>query len=195
MTEKNDPDLPQEGGGLFRNFEPEPPPGAWDAIRTRLDAEPPGVKRRSVFDRQGAWFPPRHRLYPALTVMGAALIVFFVWIGTRPGHRIHGTVLINQEELSRGTAFLFRVHDRLKPFDSVYFYRKMEIDSAGRFDFRNVKPGAYLLRIQVHSDSSSNPVYRHAYYGDQVHWHSSTLIHTGQAENTYVIRIPERTKK
>ncbi|MFH1297033.1 MAG: hypothetical protein ABIJ04_07150 [Bacteroidota bacterium] len=192
-TEENDHNLAQRVRELFRDFEPEPPPRAWHAISTRLAGDHSGMRAQWNLNLLGGWLQPRYRLYPAITVVGLVLIALFIWMGVRPSHHIKGNAFADQEELSRGTAYLFRVDDREKPLDSVRFYGKRELDSTGHFSFRHVPSGAYLLRVHVHPDSPYSPAYHHGYYRDQLHWNQSTLIHTDHLQESYPVRVPKLT--
>lgn len=195
MTEKRDPDTFREGQELFRDFEPEPPPQAWNAIRARLDEGSSGGERKFLAWLAGVGQVREFRLYPALTVISFALVALFIWIGIRPEHRIQGKAWVGQEILDRGTAFLFRVDDIHPPFDSVHFYRKTDIDSTGKFDFRSISSGSYLLRIHVHPGSAYSATYHHGYYGDLLSWDSAKLIHTRNRIDACDIRVPAITGK
>ncbi|TSA28641.1 MAG: hypothetical protein D4R67_03490 [Bacteroidetes bacterium] len=194
-TEENNSDIPHNDWEQFRDFEAEPPPQVWQAIRARLGDGLPGLGWRFTPDHLAAWIRPRYRLYPALTALGLALIALFIWMSVWPAHQIRGTACVNQDALARGTAYLFRVHDRHVPFDSVLFYGKTELDSSGRFEFRNIPTGSYLLRIQVHPESPYYPAHHHAYYRDQLHWNRATLIRTDQLKDSYPVSVPEITEK
>lgn len=190
MTEKNDPDLSREGCELFRDFEPEPPPQAWNAIRARLDDGSSGEGRRFFVWLAGFIPVGGPRLYPVLTAAGVVLVALFIWIGIRPDHNIRGRAWVDQDILDRGTAYLFLVHDRKAPFDSVGFYRKTGIDTTGLFHFDNVPAGSYLLRVHIHPRSAYSVTHNHGYYGDQLTWDSAKLIRVGEEPESCDIRVP-----
>ena len=194
-TEENNHNLPPRIRKLFRDFEAEPPQEVWNAISTRLAGDHSGTRSRRNFGLLVEWLQPRYRLYPAFTVVGLALIALFIWIGVKPSHHIQGRAWVDQAELSRGTAFLFRVFDREKPFDSVRYHGKVELDSTGHFSFPRIPSGTYLLRVHVHPDSPYSHSYNHGYYRDQLHWNQATLIHTDHLQKSYPVRVPKLTSK
>jgi len=193
--EENDHKTPQHLRELFSDFEAEPPRQSWNMIRSRLDRDPLEDKVSQTLSHLLRWFRPANRLYPALTIIGLILITLFLWVGIRPSHHIQGQAFVDAEKLARGTAYLFRVHDNTTPFDSVGFWKRMELDSTGFFSFHKVPAGSYLLRIHVNPLSPHSPQYHHGYYGDQLHWNKSTLIHTDSLQELYSVRVPEITSK
>lgn len=193
-TEKNNDNIPRIRE-LFRDFEAEPPPQSWNAISTRLAGEIHGKTSHQWFGGLAGWFQPVNHLYPALAIVGIVLIALVIWIDMKPTSRIKGQALIDESELARGTAYLFRVRDRVIPYDSVSFFGKMELDTNGRFYFGHVPSGLYLLRIHVHPESQYSEQYNHGYYGDQLYWNNATLIQTGHPQESYVIRVPKVLSK
>jgi len=189
-TEKNIDNIPRFRE-LFRDFEADPPPQSWDVIRSRLAGRTRDKKTPWLLNTMVEWFQPMNRLYPALTVLGVVLIALVIWLGIGPSNNIKGQALIDNTELARGTAFLFRVRDRAIPYDSVRFFGKLDLDSIGRFEFGRVPSGLYLLRIQVHPKSQFSKHYNHGYYGDQIHPDSATLVRTGNPVESYVVRVPK----
>ncbi len=190
-TETNDKRLNRYFQEAFRSFEPDPPHHAWHEIRERLDEERPGKEGLISWEHISAWFRPGYRLYPALTVVALLLVSVFIWLNIRHTNQIQGGARIEGEELCHGTAYLFHVHDKQKPLDSVVFYKKMQLDSTGRFAFTKVPSGTYLLRIHVHNEAPGFPEYKFGYYGDQLHWDHASLIHTEFPEEDYSINIPK----
>ncbi|MBN1198804.1 MAG: hypothetical protein JXA23_05595 [Bacteroidales bacterium] len=189
--EENDHNALRHLKELFRDFETEPPLQNWDSIRARVQGEKPVTSSlRNRYHLVG-WFQPASRLYPVVAFVGLFLIVLFVWLAVKPSHQIKGQAFVDQAELTKGTAYLFRVHDKQAPFDSVGFFRKMELDSKGHFLFNDIPAGSYLLRIFVHPDSPYFFHYLHGYYGDQVHWDHARLVSTDHPQNAYDVRIPK----
>lgn len=189
--EENDNRVSRQIREQFRGFEPEPPADSWEAIRRRLD----GKRARAEVPRESwslaNWWQPR-RLYPALAVVGLFLITLFIWLAVNPSHQIKGQAFIDQAELTKGTAYLFRVRDQQAPYDSVGFLRKTELDSSGHFIFDDIPSGSYLLRIHAGHDELNAQHDLHGYYGDQLHWDSARLLSTDHPQDTYVIRIPKK---
>ncbi len=193
--EENDHNIPPQVRELFHDFEAEPPPQSWDLIRARLTGEQSGTHSPLNWSHLVGWFQPMNRLYPVLTVAGLVLIALFIWLGSKPSNQIKGQAMADQAKLTRGTAYLFRTHDRVSPYDSVRFFGKKELDSTGHFAFHRIPSGSYLLRIHVHPDSPHYPKYKHGYYGEQLQWNQATLIHTDHPQENYPVRVPKLTSK
>ena len=191
--EENDNMIDKHFRKVFQSFEPEPPQEAWEAIRKQLPPESlePGARFscRSVF----SWFAPGYRLYPAIIIIAFLLIGIFLLLYPKQPASLQGTALIEGEKLCRGTAYLFHVNDHNTPLDSVRFHSKNNLDSNGRFHFKDIPSGKYLLRIQVDPGSLYFPQYRHSYYGNQLHWDKACLIDTDNPEKEYTIHIPRFT--
>ncbi len=193
--EENDHKTPQHLRELFRDFEAEPPRQSWNMIRTRLAQDIQDDKAPSTLSHMLGWFRPVNRLYPALTIVGLILIALFIWLGINPSHHIKGNAFVGEDKLDRGTAYLFRVQDKITPFDSVRFWQQKELDSTGYFAFQKVPSGNYLLRIHVHPLSPYFFQYKHGYYRDQLHWNNATLIHTDHLQESYPVRVPKISLK
>lgn len=194
-TEKNSHNDPKPFGELFRSFEAEPPPDTWSSIRARMAGEQPETSPSMVWSQLIEWIQPANRLYPVLTGIGVIVIAVFIWLSVNPSNHIKGHAFAGEYELTRGTAYLFRVHDKEPPFDSVRFVKKTELDSTGLFAFGQLPSGSYLLRVHVHPDSPHFPRYLHGYYGDQLHWNKAKLIQTDQPMEFYHVRLPEMISK
>ncbi|MFC2101578.1 hypothetical protein ACFLS7_01130 [Bacteroidota bacterium] len=194
-TEENDHNIPPEARELFRNFEAEPPPEAWDAISARLAEEAKDSDSDQALGHLTGWLRPRKRLYPILVGFSLALIAFFIWIGVQPSSQINGQVSVDSQELQSGTAYLFKVQDDTSPFDSVRFVRQTPIDSTGHFLFSRLPSGSYLVRVYVGPESIHYPEYQHGYYGDQLDWNKAILIHTDQPQEIYYVKVPRLLRK
>ena len=188
-TEETDNGFNRHFREVFRSYEADPPPTVWNSVKERLSERSDGreswFKPESIVD----WFRPGYRLYPALTVVAFLLISLFIWLSIRNTNQIHGSARVKGEELCHGTAYLFHVHDHQKPLDSVMFYKKMKLDSNGRYAFSKVPSGTYFLRIHVHDDAPMFPEYKFGYYGDQLYWNRASLIHTEFPEEEYSVNI------
>ncbi|NQV03321.1 MAG: hypothetical protein HQ542_11790 [Bacteroidia bacterium] len=192
-TEENDNGFNRHFREAFRSYKADPPPEVWNSVREQLSERNAGQRNSINLESIVDWFRPGNRLYPALTVVVLLLITVFIWLSVRHTNQINGTARINGEALSRGTAYLFHVHDKHKPLDSVMFHQKMQLDTAGRFAFIKVPSGTYFLRIHVHHDAPGFPEYKFGYYGDQLHWNLASLIHTEFPKEDYSVNIPKLT--
>jgi len=192
-VEENDNGFNRQFREALHSYEADPPPEVWNSVREQLSERSTGDNQRVNLMSLIDWFRPGYRLYPAMTVVALLLISLFIWLSIRNTNQIHGTARIEGENLCHGTAYLFHVHDKQKPRDSVMFHQKMPLDTNGRFAFANLPSGAYLLRIHVHHDSPKFPKYKFGYYGDKLHWNHATLIHSDSPEKDYSVNIPKLT--
>lgn len=190
-TEKNDHNTPPRVRELFRDFEAEPPLQFWNSISARLAGEQPETHSSWSWRHIVGWFQPMNHLYPILTGVGLVLIALFIWLVVKPSNDMKGQAFVGQDELTSGTAYLFRVHDKVIPYDSVGFAGKRELDSTGHFAFNGFPSGSYLLRVHIHPDSPYSPKYHHGYYKDQLFWNKATLIHTDHPQESYIVRVPK----
>jgi hypothetical protein len=130
----------------FSGFEQDPPERVWDGLRRVLHPEP---KHTGFWSRIIQGSPDTRVLSLWSGIAAAAIILFllFMWFSYGNHRIIRGHAYAGEEKLLRGTAYLFKVEDKAKPFDSVRHYRSAIVDDEGSYKFVNIAPGNYLLRI------------------------------------------------
>lgn len=190
-TEEHDNKCNRAFRGKFNTFGPEPPAGAWDAIRERIPCRAPErVKEPGLADRIG-WLFSGYRLYPAMAAIACLLIATLFLLIREESHTLSGKAIADGKALPGATAFLFRVHDTLRPYDSVSFVDKTTTDTQGRFTFRSLVHGHYLVRVAVAKESALFPRFRVGHSGNTLFWDLSELIILADDIENYVIEIPE----
>lgn len=137
----------------FADFEVEPPERVWENIRMELHPEP---KPENILTRIASFFliPDRNPGF-YFAAGGVVLLLFLagVYLFSSDQYAIHGHAYSGDVRLCRGNAVLFRVDDKVMPWDSAIHYRSAMIDDHGRYQFPKVEPGKYLLRISPDENS------------------------------------------
>lgn len=130
----------------FAGFEQDPPERVWDGLRKALHPEPKHVGFWSGLS-QGSKHWKMVRIYAMVSAAAIILFLLFMWFSYGNHRIIRGHAYAGEEKLIRGTAYLFRVEDKARPFDSVRHYLSSVVDEEGSYKFINVAPGNYLLRV------------------------------------------------
>ncbi|NCA75692.1 MAG: carboxypeptidase regulatory-like domain-containing protein [Alphaproteobacteria bacterium] len=140
--------LEQKCKAAFNNFEVEPPAPVWDAVNRELHTPRRQFSIWEYLDPTAFFSNRRARLTGVFTT--AIVILFFVTVYflSLDRHVINGHAYTGDRRLISGTAILFTVQDKCKPWDSVQFYRTVPVDANGYFYFKGVDDGNYLLRIE-----------------------------------------------
>lgn len=111
--------------------------------------------------------------------MAGAAIIFFlaiVYFASNDHHSIRGHAYAGESRLCRGVAVLFRIADKLKPWDSVSHYRSAIIDDQGNYKFSRVKRGTYLLRISPEESSETAKMFMPSWFDQHESPDSSHVI-------------------
>lgn len=131
----------------FSNFEPPPPEDSWSKIRARL--HPEEEQRTGFFTLKRILGGLNHsrNLYPLLATAAMVLLLVMIWFSYSNKHFIRGHAYAGESRLCKGTAFLFRVYDKVKPFDTVTLIQSVPVDASGFYQFSGIDHGNYFLRI------------------------------------------------
>lgn len=176
MIMKNPDSIEQRFKSAFSDFEQEPPARVWENLRHELLPEPKPenlwarIARSSLFQERQMW------RYIALA--GAAIILFLavVYIASNEHHAIRGHAYAGEARLCRGIAVLFRVGDKIQPWDSVNHYRSAMIDGNGYYNFSQVEPGTYLMRIAPEERSETAKLFLSSWFDQHENPDSSHVI-------------------
>ena len=131
----------------FSGFEPQPPGQAWEKIRTRI--HPPDVRKGRMAALKDRLAGLRHsgNLYPLLAAAAMVLILVFIWFSYSHKHSIRGHAYAGEARMCLGTAYLFKVYDKVKPFDTVLLVESVKVDDKGFYQFLGIDRGNYLIRV------------------------------------------------
>jgi len=131
----------------FTGFEPPPPDQTWEKIRTGI--HPPDVKKGRMVILKGriAGYSHSGRLYPLLATAAMVLLLFIMWFSYSHKHNIRGHAYAGETRICMGTAYLFKVYDKVKPYDTVLLVQSVPVDNKGFYQFHGVDQGNYFIRI------------------------------------------------
>lgn len=161
---------------VFSGYKQKPPAAVWENLHRELHPEP---KPSGFWTRiSGATFFSDRLGWRYVAFGGAVIIVFLavVYFTAKNQYAITGHAYAGEARLCRGIAVLFRVDDRIKPWDSVSHYRSALIDDRGYYKFSSVEPGKYLLRIAPEESSELSKHYLPSWFDQHENPDSSHAI-------------------
>jgi hypothetical protein len=144
--QENDP-IEECYRNAFSGFEPPPPERAWEKIRKGI--QPGDVKEGRVAVLKKMLIDVAHsgKLYPLLATAAMILLLIIIWASYSNKHSIRGHAYAGETRISRGSAFLFRVYDKVKPWDTVKLVQSVPVDANGYYQFNGLVHGNYMVRI------------------------------------------------
>ena len=145
--------LDQKFQSAFQDFEAEPPASVWTNVNRELH---PAGQHDKIWSPAGSmtfFTGSRVRLWGAIAAMAVILFFATVYFLSLDRHIVKGHAYTGDRRLISGTAILFTVRDKSRPWDSVDYYRRVPVDGNGYFYFSGVDEGSYLLRV----DPGSQP--------------------------------------
>jgi len=131
----------------FTGFEPPPPVQSWEKIRAGIHPLEAKNTRSSGLWKNLAGFSHSRNLYPLLAAAAMILLVIFIWFSYSHKHNISGHAYAGETRICRGTAYLFKVYDKVKPLDTVMLVRSAPVDLNGFYLFSGIDHGKYLIRV------------------------------------------------
>jgi len=166
---------------VFAGFEKDPPERVWEGLKNVLHPAPKHVGFWS-----GLTHGTRHMRMVRISSIAAmaAIILFllFMWFSYGNHRIIRGHAYAGDERLMRGTAYLFRVEDKARPFDSVRHYLSATVDEKGSYKFINVAPGKYLLRVVPDAASGISKNFQPSWFDQREGPEEAHLIHVGSED-------------
>lgn len=140
--------LDQKFQSAFQDFEAEPPASVW----TNVDREVyPAGQYDKIWGSAGSmrfFTGSRVRIWGAIAAMAVILFFATIYFLSLDRHIVKGHAYTGDRRLVSGTAILFNVRDKSRPWDSVDYYRRVPVDGNGYFYFSGVDRGSYLLRVE-----------------------------------------------
>jgi len=134
-------------GKAFSEFEQPPPDQAWEKIRAALHPEEKKKGKMSGLKHRLTGFSRSRNLYPLLAAAAMILLLLVTWFSYSHKHNIHGHAYAGEARLCMGTAYLFKVYDKVKPYDTVMLIQSAPVDNNGYYQFVGVDQGNFLIRI------------------------------------------------
>ncbi|MCX6287037.1 MAG: hypothetical protein NTY96_07980 [Bacteroidetes bacterium] len=131
----------------FTGFEPPPPEQAWEKIRVGIHPLEAKKGRLSGLRKNFAGFSHSRNLYPLLAAAAMVLLFIMIWFSYSHKHNIRGHAYAGEVRICKGTAYLFKVYDKVKPYDTVLLLQSVPVDGNGYYQFNGIDHGNYFIRI------------------------------------------------
>ncbi|MCX6280932.1 MAG: hypothetical protein NTU51_03145 [Bacteroidetes bacterium] len=131
----------------FTGFEPPPPGQAWEKVKAELHPAELDKSKFSSLKERFSVFSRSPNLYPLLATAAMVLLLIMIWFSYSHKHNISGHAYAGETRISRGTAFLFQVYDKAKPYDTVILIQTAPVDNNGYYRFSGIIHGNYFLRV------------------------------------------------
>jgi len=175
IMEDQDP-IEKKFRSTFSDFKKDPPASVWENLERELHPQPKTVNFWARMTGDPVFQERQLKRY--LAVAGVAIFLFLavVYFATSDRHTVRGQAYAGEARLCRGTAVLFRIEDKGKPWDSVTHYRSAMIDDNGNYKFSGIEPGIYLLRIAPESSSEIAKKYLPSWFDEHESPDSSHVI-------------------
>ncbi len=176
----------------FRDFKREPSGLVWEGLKRELHPE---SKPQNPWDR--LWMFPRHfpgrfRLGIAAAAAVFAIFLGIIYFGTASHHVVSGHAYTGETRMCRGTAFLFKVDDKVMPRDSIVHYRSAMVDENGGYRFPGIGPGEYLLRVSPPDGSEIASKFQASWYDQHVSPDSAHLVIVGPEDVQADVQMRKR---
>ena len=191
--EDQDP-IEQKFKSTFSDFKMAPPASVWENLQRELHPEPKTVNFWAQITRDPVFQERLLKRYLAIAGVAIFLFLAVVYFATSDRHTVRGQAHAGESRLCGGTAVLFRIEDKIKPWDSVKHYRSAMIDDNGNYKFSGVETGTYLLRIAPESSSEAAKKYLPSWFDEHESPDSShvIIIHTDDVHaDVHLIRKGE----
>ncbi len=178
----------------FAHFEAEAPADAWEKLQEKLF--PPARSKKGRFSFAAKLTMPvnRYKIAGIAGIAGIFIILLFAalyfLIDTR--YEVTGNAYAGADRLCRGTAILFRVDDRQRPWDSVSYYRSAVISDNGSYRFGSVQEGKYLLRIEPDPGTEHSGKFKPSWYEMHQNLEHSQLIYVYNDVGKADVHLVER---
>ena len=131
----------------FSGYKPEPPDQVWENLKKELQPSPGAGNRWGSLPGSSPLKKKQWRLIIIAATTMVILSLVIVYFVTQGHQAICGHAYAGEARLCKGTAVLFIIADKRSTLDSVSHYRSAIIDENGFYQFNQVKPGKYLLRV------------------------------------------------
>jgi len=177
----------------FSNFEPEPPGWVWEGVRAELHPVP---KTETLWDRLlslGFFFEKRTLRYAVFAGIVLVMVLTVIYFGSESRYKIHGHAYAGENRLSHGTAVLFRVSDKVIPWDSASYYRSAIINGEGQYEFKGVVAGKYLLRVSPETSSPAAENFKSSWFEHHESADSCPLIIVAGSDEKADVHLLRKT--
>jgi len=173
----------------FSGFETPPPEQAWEKIRKGIQPEAVKERRMAALKNRLAGFGNSGKLYPLLATAATVLLLIIIWASYSNKHSIRGHAYAGESRICRGTAFLFKVYDKVKPWDTVKLIQSVTVDANGFYQFSGLVHGNYMIRINPLSGTDITRNFMPSFYDQDSVTSEVNLIRIDGEDPTVDIRL------
>ncbi len=190
MEENND--IATKFREMFSDFDPSPPERGWVRLKNHLHAEPRNEGFWSWITQLPVTSPRIFRLSAGFVILITGLLLGLVWFSSGEHFALRGHAYSGELRLCRGTAYLFKVEDKAKPFDSLKNIRSSDIDEQGYYEFSRIEPGKYLVRVAPMRNTEGHKKFHPSWYDQQIAPDSAQVIHVESSDMTVDVHLLPR---
>jgi len=179
----------------FTGFDPAPPEEVWEGVRRVLHPRP---RYDGFWSRIGDLPQSSPRIFQLSVMISSAAVVLFLivlWFAYSDHHSIKGHAYAGEARLCRGTAYLFKVEDKVKPFDTIQHFSSANLDEHGSYVFLNIQPGKYLLRVIPEKNSPIAKKYESSWFDQHENLNDAHLIIVGSEDQDIDIHLVPKPEK
>jgi hypothetical protein len=160
----------------FAGYESPPPGRIWPQLKEQLHPEPRFDGLWSWISRLPESSPRFFRLSIGTVAAVVVLFLTLVWFASVERYSLRGHAYSGEVRLCKGTAYLFAIKDKTKPYDSLQNIRSSDIDENGFYQFSQLEPGRYLVRISPLENTEGHKKFHPSWYDQQIKPDSAHLI-------------------
>jgi len=131
----------------FSEFESPPPDQVWEKIMKGIKPQFSEQGKMTMLMNWLSGLIHSGKLYPLLATAAMVLLIIIIWTSYSHKHSIRGHAYAGETRICRGTAFLFEVYDKVKPYDTVKLIQSVPVDDNGYYQFNGLVHGNYMIRI------------------------------------------------
>jgi len=173
----------------FTGFEPNPPEQTWEKIRAGLHPEIVKPDRFSGIKAVFKGFGHSCYLYPLLASAAMVLLFVLIWFSYSHKHNIHGHAYAGEARMCMGTAYLFKVYDKVKPFDTVRLVQTVPVDNNGFYQFRGIDNGSYFIRVNPLPGTETTRTFTPSFYDQDSASAQANIIKIEEEDPTVDIHL------
>ncbi len=177
---------------VFSGFEPPAPEHTWEKIKAGIHPEEEKRGQLASMRILLSGFSHSRSLYPILAVAASVALLLLIWFSYSHKQNIRGHAYAGETRLCRGTAYLFKVYDKVKPYDTVLQIQSVPVDDNGYYQFGGVDQGNYMIRIEPQSGSDLTRNFIPSYYDQDSAADEANIIRIEKEDPTIDIRLIPR---
>jgi len=174
---------------VFSENEPPPPGQAWEKIRSVLHPEEVKQKRFPGLAGIITGLGKSRNLYPLLATAAMVFLLLIVWFSYSHKHSINGHAYAGESRICTGTVYLFKVYDKVKPYDTVMLIQTVPVDNKGFYQFLGIDHGNYFIRVNPFPGSEITRNFIPSFYDQDSATGEATIIKIEKEDPTLDVHL------